>query len=186
MFCLNEKVVYPGHGVARINRLVKKQISDQEVTFYELTFLSKEVTVLVPTNNIELIGLRALSALNEIQDAFDSLKLSIKKSAKCELSATNWNKRNKEYQIKLRSGSLLDLLEIYKDLRYLSSYKELSFGEKNLLQQTETLLIEEISLVESTSYEKTVERLRSLCLVHSKQDNIANITDFDNIEETLV
>lgn len=186
MFCLDEKVIYPGHGVAKINRLIKKQVSGKEVTFYELTFLSKEVTVLVPTDNAKLIGLRALSASEEIKNAFNKLKFSLKKSNKNEFVSINWNKRNKEYQLKLRSGSFPDLLEIYKDLRYLSSYKELSFGEKNLLQQTETLLVEEISIVEDMAYEKVVEQLRLLCSSHMNNSSINNVTLFENIEETLV
>lgn len=182
MFCLNEKVVYPGHGVAVINRLIKKQVADKEVIFYELTFLNKEVTVLVPTANTDLIGLRALSPLQEIKDAFNLLKNSLNnKTEKPEFGTVNWNKRNKEYQSKLRSGSLLDLLEIYKDLRSLASYKELSFGEKNLLQQTEMLLVEEISVVKNVSYDKIVEQLRSLCVAHAK-----SINNFDNIEENLI
>ncbi len=171
MFCLNEKVVYPGHGVAKVNRLIKKCISSEEVTFYELTFLNKDVTVLVPTNNVGSIGLRGLSSLEKIKEAFSLLKTPVKKANQYEFAATNWNKRNKEYQLKLRTGNLQDLLEVYRDLRYISSYKELSFGEKNLLQQTETLLVEEISLVESVAREKTMEQLRSLCSLQQVKCN---------------
>lgn len=182
MFCLNEKVVYPGHGVAIVNRLIKKQISNKEVSFYELTFLSKDITVLVPVSNTNLIGLRSLSSLQDVKDAFNLLEKSLvdRKFEKTEFSNNNWNKRNKEYQLKLRSGSLLDLLEIYKDLRYLVSYKELSFGEKNLLQQAEALLVEELSVIENVSYEKMLEKLRSSCSVQNK-----NINNFD-IEENLI
>ncbi len=163
MFCLNEKVVYPGHGVAKINRLIKKIVGGCEVSFYELTFLNKDVTVLVPTSNSDSVGLRALSSQGFIQDAFKVLSCPIRKINQYEFSATNWNKRNKEYQNKLRSGCLRDLLEIYRDLKYISCQKELSFGEKNLLSQTESLLVEEISLVEQLAQEKAIEQLRSLC-----------------------
>lgn len=163
MFCLNEKVVYPGHGVAKINKIIKKIVSGQEVTFYELTFLHKDVTVLVPTKNSESVGIRRLSSSESIKDAFKVLTLPARRINQYEFSATNWNKRNKEYQNKLRTGSLRDLLEIYRDLRHISAQKELSFGEKNLLQQTEMLLAEEISLVEHLAQENAIEQLRSLC-----------------------
>ena len=65
-----------------------------------------------------------------------------------ELSASNWNRRNKEYQNKLRTGSLKDISEIYKDLKHIANHKELSFGEKNLLSKTELLLVEEIAAAE--------------------------------------
>lgn len=186
MFCLNEKVVYPGHGVAKINRLITKEISNQKVNFYELVFLNKDVTILVPTNNSQIIGLRALSNQVDIKNAFDRLKMSLNKSNKSESAILNWNKRNKEYQLKLRSGNLINLIEIYKDLKYLSAYKELSFGEKNLLQQTEMLLAEEISIVENISFEKTLEKLRSLCSNNLTNNDINNFAKIKNIEETLI
>jgi len=171
MFCLNEKVVYPGNGVAKVNRFIQKTIGSQEVTFYELTFLNKDVTVLVPTQNAESIGLRALCSSDYIKTAFQLFNYSEKKKELFEHVTINWNKRNKEYQSKLRTGSLKDLLEIYRDLRLMSGQKELSFGEKNLLQQTEALLVEEIALVEKITQEKTIEQLRSLCSIHSQLKN---------------
>lgn len=172
MFCLNEKVVYPGNGVAKINRLIKKIVGGQEVTFYELTFLNKDVTVLVPTDNAQAVGLRALSSGDHIQDAFKILTSPAKRITQYEFTTTNWNKRNREYQNKLKTGNLKDLLEIYRDLRYISLKKELSFGEKNLLQQTESLLVEEISLVKKLSQEKAIEQLRTLCTLSFQEVQI--------------
>ena len=85
-----------------------------------------------------------------------------KKAKSLETSCVNWNRRNKEYQSKLRNGSLEDISEIYSDLKYISKFKELSFGEKNLLLKTESLLVEEISAAEQVDEEKAVERLRSI------------------------
>lgn len=175
MFCLNEKVVYPGHGVAKINRLIKKIVAGQEALFYELTFLNKEVTVLVPTDNAESVGIRALCSAEQIDDCFKIFATPARKINNYEFTASNWNKRNKEYQNKLRSGNLKDLLEIYRDLRFISTQKELSFGEKNLLAQTEILLSEEISLVQRLGQEQAIEQLRSLCTI-----NFCKITSFEN------
>jgi len=162
MFALNEKVVYPGYGVAKVNRVVNKCIGGQESVFFELTFLHKEATVLVPTHNLEAAGIRPLSSGDNVKDAFRVLTEPARKITPYEFTASNWNKRNKEYQLKLRRGSLRDLSEVYRDLRYISSQKELSFGEKNLLNQTESLLVEEISLIQKRAHEKTVEELRTL------------------------
>lgn len=162
MFRLNDKVVYPGHGVAKINRVVEKMVVGQQASFYELTFLNKEMTVLVPVANTEGIGLRPLSSTNRIDNIFKMLAEPAKKLKHYELTANNWNKRNKEYQLKLRTGNLEEISEIYRDLKHISQQKELSFGEKNLLNQTENLLAEEISIVRKLESEKTVECLRSL------------------------
>jgi CarD family transcriptional regulator len=172
MFCLQEKVVYPGHGVAKVNRLVKKNIAGEEATFYELTFLSKDMTVLVPTENAEAVGIRPLSSNEHVRDVFDILTSPARRISNYEFTASNWNKRNKEYQNKLRTGKLKDLSEIYRDLHYIALQKELSFGEKNLLHQTEALLVEEISLVQQLGQEKTIEQLRSLCMATCHRPSI--------------
>lgn len=172
MFCLQEKVVYPGYGVAKIQRIITKLVSGSEATFYELIFLNKDMTVLVPTANAESVGLRALSSPELIQDVFDSLTAPAQRINHIEFTASNWNKRNKEYQHKLKTGDLRELSEIYRDLHFISTYKELSFGEKHLLQQIESLLVEEISLVEDLGQEKTIEHLRSLCSTHAQKGPI--------------
>lgn len=162
MFNLNDKVVYPGHGVAKINRIVEKMVAGQNSSFYELRFLNKEMTVLVPVANTEGIGLRPLCSANKIDTIFKKLAEPAQKIKNCEVMANNWNKRNKEYQLKLRTGNLEAISEIYKDLKHIAQQKELSFGEKNLLNQTENLLAEEISIVRKLEAEKTVEFLRSM------------------------
>jgi CarD family transcriptional regulator len=169
MFCLHEKVVYPGHGVAKINRIIKKSAGGCEASFYELIFLNKDMTVLVPTDNADAVGLRPLSSHENIQDVFVMLTQPARRVPHLEFTPANWSKRNKEYQIKLKSGNLRELSEIYRDLHSIAVNKELSFGEKNLLTQIETLLVEEISLVQDIGQEKTIEHLRSLCSSHSQK-----------------
>lgn len=161
MFALNEKVVYPGHGVAQISRIIDKKIENTVICFYELKFLNKEMTVLVPTNNFLSIGVRQLSTNKNIDDVLELLSLPVGREYH-DLTASNWNKRSKEYQSKIRTGSIKCIGEIYRDLKYISHHKELSFGEKNLLLQTESLLVEEISLVVDIERDKVVERLRTL------------------------
>jgi CarD family transcriptional regulator len=161
VFDLNEEVVYPGHGVARISRIVEKKVSNSRVSFFELKFLNKDMTILVPTLNPSSVGIRKLSSSENINAIFKLLSQPTKRVG-TELTASNWNKRNKEYQCKLRTGNIHEIGEIYRDLNYIAAKKELSFGEKNLLQQTETLLVEEIALVINIDEEKAIESLRSV------------------------
>ncbi len=165
MFCLHEKVVYPGHGVAHINRIITKLVGGNDASFYELVFINKDMTILVPTVNADAVGLRSLSSHELVKDVFEILTEPTKRISHSEFSASNWNKRNKEYQLKLKTGNLRELSEIYRDLHVIALHKELSFGEKSLLQQIENLLVEEISLVEELGQEKTIEHLRSLCAI---------------------
>lgn len=163
MFCLNEKVVYPGHGVAHINRIITKIVSGQEALFYELLFVSKGITILVPTNNAEVAGIRKISSREKIDQAFLILSQPYKNIFNAEYTTYSWNKRSKEYQRKLTSGNIEDLLGIYRDLRYIETQKELSFGERNILNQAETLLVEEIALAQKIESSKVVEDLKAMC-----------------------
>lgn len=173
-FCLNEKVVYPGHGVAQISRIVEKQVAGNNACFFELKFLNKDMTILVPTHNLSSVGIRRLSSTENIIDIFKTLSQPAQKVSYD--AVTNWNKRNKDYQCKLRSGDLQEICKIYRDLKNMSFYKELSFGEKALLQQTENLLAQEISLVQNMEEVKAIEHLRSLFTkVSSRPNSVATM-----------
>ena len=161
MFSLNQKVVYPGHGVAQVTKIFEKQFGAQKLLFFELCLLSTDMTVMVPMAKAFDVGIRALSSKESISAMLETLATPDRKLESLELTASNWNRRNKEYQNKLRTGSLKDISEIYRDLKYIACYKELSFGEKNLLSKTESLLVEEISASEDLDENKAVERLRS-------------------------
>ena len=161
MLSLNDKVVYPGYGVAEINRVLERVVGGQPTCFFELQFLSRDMTILVPVNNVVTVGVRPLSTKSKINDMLQMLSDSRNKDIK-EIKTSNWNKRSKDYQSRLRSGNLLEISKIYRDLKCISRYKQLSFGEKNLLQQTECLLAEEISIVSGLNEDKAIEKLRDL------------------------
>jgi CarD family transcriptional regulator len=167
-YSVNDRVVYPGYGVAKIARIVKKAVGQDTIDFFELTFLSKEMTVLVPTAKLSMVGIRPLSPTSRVTAALKVLSQPAREISPYELTASNWNKRNKEYQSKIRRGDLMELIEIYRDLKHISQQKELSFGEKSLLQQTEMLLAEEISLVEEVGEEKAISQLRSKFVISPK------------------
>ena len=163
MFALNEKVVYPGHGVALVKKIIERTIDIDKVSFYELHFLHKDIMILVPMQSAQLVGIRKLESEESIDILLKDLAEPAVRAPAREFTQNNWNKRNKEYQLKLRTGKLKDLSDIYKDLRFISCHKELSFGEKNILHQAEVLLAEEISIVQKNHEDKTIEQLRLVC-----------------------
>lgn len=171
MFSRSEKVVYPGHGVAKINRIVEKKIAGNIASFFELKFLNKDMTILVPVNNAMSVGIRRLSSDELINTILKNLSEPTSSLLQPEVMATNWNKRNKEYQGKLRTGDLCEICGIYRDLKRIELQKELSFGEKNLLQQTESLLAEEIAIVKNISEDEAGNYLRSLIGGHIQSVN---------------
>ena len=158
MFTLNEKVVYPGHGVAEVSCIVEKIVGGSVTKFLELKFFNKDMTILVPMDSSISVGLRRLSSRESVKAVMKILSEPVRI---CSDNSINWNKRNKEYQFKLRSGDIYEICKIYRDLKYISSRKELSFGEKDLLHKTESLLAEEISIVNNEGEDKTIQCLRS-------------------------
>ena len=160
MFLLNEKVIYPGYGVATINRLVERLIVGKRTNFFELKFDNKEMTVLIPEDRLESIGIRKLSNTQELTQMFEQLGKFNEHDIITEHNASTWNKRNKEYQVKLRGGKLMQVSAIYKELQLIALDKELSFGERNLFNQIEFLLIEEITAVKKVEVEEIRLKLR--------------------------
>lgn len=163
MFALNEKVVYPGHGVARVSGVIEKIVSGHVAHFYELRFIHKEMVVLVPIENLAAVGVRALSSHAMIREVFAVLSAPFTYNPIDYVVISSWNKRSKKYHALLRSGNMIEVAKIYRDLTFISKHKDLSFGERMHLQQAETLLAEEIALVEVLTVDKAIHELRSSC-----------------------
>ena len=165
MFDLNDKVVYPGHGVATITRIFERRIGEQVTVLYELKFVNKDMMIMVPKDRCEEVGIRSLSSEEIIEEVYGLLTTPSERFKNYDSTAVNWNKRHKEYQNKLRKGSLKEISEIYKDLKTIAKHKELSFGEKTLLTKTEGLLAEEISAAQKLDEDKAIEQLRSFFII---------------------
>ncbi len=122
-----------------------------------LKFFNKKMTILVPETKLENVGIRSLSSNKDIQAIFQILsEYDFESIIKYYQNIANWNRRYKEYQVKLRSGDLIEMAKIYRDLKIIAAKKELSFGERNLLSQIELLLIEEIANVKGVTTEKAL------------------------------
>lgn len=170
MFCLHEKVVYPGHGIAEVNRVIERSIGGNSTKLFELKFLHKDMTVLVPISNIEEIGLRKLSSKTEINLIYETFAKPTTITPK-EIVSASWSKKSKKYQSELSSGDIFKISKIYMDLKNASFNKELSFGERSLLNQAENLLAQEISMVQDVEEDKAKEKIRNI-FFNKSSDNI--------------
>jgi len=162
MFQLKDKVFYPGYGVAVIEDIIEKVVSENKTRFFKLKFVYKDITILVPFNGgAENVGIRHLSEKKVVLAAINELhKAPSKKDDSADPSPNSWNKRNKVYQLKIQRGKLLDIIRVYRDLMYASREKDLSFGEKKLLHMTKELLLQEISTVQKEEREVIMQRLQ--------------------------
>jgi len=140
-FSVGDKVVYPGHGVAEVTGLEKREISGASLEFFVLRVLENNVKVMVPKHNAKSVGLRRLVEEAEVEQVYGVLKHRGGK-----ISTATWNRRYREYMEKINTGSLVEIASVLRDLSILRADKELSFGERKMLDTARTLLVQELAL----------------------------------------
>jgi CarD family transcriptional regulator len=157
MFKIGDLAVYPSHGVGVIERIETRQISGNSQDFYIMRILENDMIIMIPTKNVENVGLRELIRQKEVPKLY-----SILKKKKTMMDNQTWNRRFREYTEKIKTGSVYEVAEVYRDLLTLKIEKELSFGERKMLDTARNLLVKEISLakrVKEEQIEKDLDRI---------------------------
>jgi CarD family transcriptional regulator len=142
VFQINQLVVYPSQGVGRVERIESQIIGGVKAEFYIVRILSNNVTLMVPVKNAVNVGLRPVCSLRTGQTIFESLR---DRSEFTGYTGQNWNRRYREYSEKLKSGDLADVAYVLKELFLIGRDKELSFGERRLLEQAMNLVSMELA-----------------------------------------
>jgi len=150
-FRVGDLAVYPAHGVGRINSIETRIVNGEEHDFYMMKIIENEMTIMIPTWNVEQVGLRDVIDKKEIPKVYEVMK----KREDSTSETQTWNRRYREYMDKLKTGSLYDVAEVYRDLSILKLTKDLSFGERKLYDTAQTLLVMELSTASDTD-EKTI------------------------------
>ena len=150
-FRVGDLAVYPAHGVGRINSIETRIVNGEEHDFYMMKIIENEMTIMIPTWNVEQVGLRDVIDKKEIPKVYEVMK----KREDSTSETQTWNRRYREYMDKLKTGSLYDVAEVYRDLSLLKLTKDLSFGERKLYDTAQTLLVMELSTASDTD-EKTI------------------------------
>jgi len=140
-FQLGDKVIYPNHGLGIVERIEEKTILGTTCGFFHLRIVSNDTTVLVPVANVDNVGLRKAISDEEVERLFDLLG-----DGKID-SHQNWKGRFKDNSDKMRTGSIYDMVDVLKNLTFLSKSKSLSFREKRMLDRAKALIISEVSEV---------------------------------------
>ncbi len=154
---IGDKAVYPGHGVGEIISIEIKKIEGQELSFYIMKIIDSDLKIMIPTNNPKSAGIRDLIEEDKISKVYDILK-----EQDVRIDNVAWNKRFKDYNEKLKSGSLFEVAEVLRDLFVLKKRKELSFGEKRMYEMAINLLSQEISIVKSLEKDDIVEEIEKI------------------------
>lgn len=159
MFKIGEMAVYPTQGVGVIEDIEAREFSGQTQNYYVLRIVDSDMRIMVPTGNVSNVGMRRLIDQKRITGVFDAL---------AEPGATgkiaSWSRRQREYNDKLKTGDLLEVAGVLRDLYQIRTGKELSYGEKKVLELARKLLVKELALADGADEGEVIERVESIFL----------------------
>ncbi|MFZ7113372.1 MAG: CarD family transcriptional regulator [Desulfatiglandales bacterium] len=157
MFKIGDLAVYPAHGVGIIERIETQEFSGFSQDFYVMRILENDMIIMIPTQNVSNVGLREIIGQKEVPKLY-----SILKRRDVAIDNQTWNRRYREYMDKIKTGSVYEVAEVYRDLLILKVEKELSFGERKMLDTARNLLVKEISLARKVEEEEIEEDLNKI------------------------
>ena len=158
MFNIGDKVVYPMHGAGTIEAIEEKEIMGETGDYYIIKMPVDGVKVMVPTDKAQNIGVRELSIKEDSDKVFSILEAPME-----ELSLdSNWNKRYNSNIDKIKSGSITEVTEVFKDLSHRHFEKGLSLGEKKMLTTSKNILLSELVLTQHDSKEHLEEKIEQM------------------------
>jgi CarD family transcriptional regulator len=157
-FRVGDLAVYPAHGVGQIQAVESRVVNGEKHDFYILKVLENGMVIMIPTRNVESVGLRCLIDVKEIPKVYAVMR------TKREMLGDNqtWNRRYREYMEKIKTGSLFDVAEVFRDLFRLKLTKDLSFGERKLYDTAQVLLVKELSKAKKTDEKTIISEIESL------------------------
>ena len=156
-FKIDDHVVYPGQGIGRIVAVEERIYGGTSVPVYIITILGSGARCEVPTMKSKTIGLRGIIPSKDVMRFYKILQ-----KRRIPLDNQAWNRRYRDYMGKIKTGSVYEIAEVLRDLFHLQSDKDLSFGEKKMLDTAKTLLVKEISLAKGELEDSVEQELRSM------------------------
>jgi CarD family transcriptional regulator len=160
MFKVGDRAVYPTQGVGVIEAIEAKEFSGEKNEFYVLRIVDSDMTIMVPVSNARQVGLRTLIEKDRISSVYGILKEKPSNGG----AVASWSRRQREYNEKIKSGDLLEVAEVLRELYLIKEAKELSYGEKKVLDLARRLLVKELALAEGREEEQVVERVEKIFL----------------------
>jgi CarD family transcriptional regulator len=168
-FEVGDNAVYPGHGVGEVTSIETKEIMGSSHSFYSIKILETGMKIMVPTNNAEAVGLRPIISKKEAGRVLDILK-----QTDVKIDNQTWNRRYREYMEKIKTGSVYEIAEVLRDLFVLKVDKELSFGERKMLDTARSLLLKELSLATSKESLEEEEKVAAIFGLIEEEEQQAN------------
>lgn len=156
MFRVGDKAVYPAHGVGVIHAIETRDIMGNPMEVYVMRILERDMTIIIPVGKCEEVGLRQVIDDTEVDAVFEVLR-----QRKRVNDSQTWNRRFREYSEKIRTGSAVEIAKVLRDLYLLRSGKNLSYGEKRMLNTAMDLLSQEIAVARGQKASQAEAQIRS-------------------------
>lgn len=151
MFRIGDKIVHPMHGAGIVDGIVTRKVNGVLRDYYSLRLPVGDMVVMIPTESCREIGVRAILTGDQVEQILCQI-------AGLEVALEpNWNHRYRENMLRLKSGDLMEVAKVVKSLMLRESRRGLSTGERKMLHSARQILISELVLSKSLSYE-AVER----------------------------
>ena len=157
MFQVGQLAVYPAHGVGVIESVKDREVSGNQEPFYIMRLLDSDMIIMIPTGNARNIGLRDIIDNQAVTEVYEILR-----HRPLRLNNQTWNRRYRDYMDKIKTGSPFRVAEVLLDLTLLKTEKDLSFGERKMLDTAKNLLVKELSLVNNINADEIEAELLAL------------------------
>jgi CarD family transcriptional regulator len=158
-FKVGEMAVHPAHGVGEVAQIEERDFGGRKSACYVLRMFDSGLKVMVPTEAAPRVGLRPVMKKREAQKILDILR-----APEVAVDVQPWNRRFRAYTEMLKSGLPSEIAKVLRDMYRLKFDKDLSFGERRLLDQARSLLVQELALakkVERAAIEGEIQQIFS-------------------------
>ncbi|MDE2580466.1 MAG: CarD family transcriptional regulator [Rhodospirillales bacterium] len=143
-FVEGDHVVYPTHGVGKVERIAVEEIAGHKLELIHITFEENRMTLRVPVAKARTAGLRKLATRSMFDEALAVLK------GKARIKRTMWSRRAQEYEAKINSGDPLAIAEVVRDLHRNAGQPDQSFSERQIYEAAMDRLAAELAALDQT------------------------------------
>ncbi len=157
-FSAGDYVVYPAHGVGRVEGVEDLAVGEHQVSLYRISFEKDRMRLKVPVNKAREAGLRRLSSTDRLKVALETLQ------GKARIRRTMWSRRAQEYEAKINSGDPVSIAEVLRDLKRNGDQGEQSYSERQIYQAALERLARELAVVEKIDEKKAAKRVEEVLL----------------------
>ena len=153
MYKIGDKVVYPHHGAGTVVKREKREVLGEKREYLTIKILHNDMTVNVPSENAEAVGLRKVIGEDMVKVVVKAL------TGGGTAMPKNWNRRFKHNRDKMKTGDILELAEVVRNLSLRDSEKGLSTGEKQMFVKAKKILASELMYAKDMDEEEAAEWL---------------------------